>query len=381
MAPKVLIKRTSTANSPPTGLSPGELAIEMSNPTRLWVGVPIAIDGTGRKLLFDNSVAPPVSDFYSKSESDSRFVNAAGDSMSGALAIAMNSPAFSLVKPVGAYENLILGNTDAGGRWQIRLGDAAAETGGSAGSNFSISRVSDAGVMSTALSINRATGITDFFAVPTVGGVPTFVTRFNTYQIPVSQQYVPPAGLRWVIVELVGAGAGGGGIFSNGADYVAAGGGGAGAYARSILSAAQVGSSQYITIGAPGAGNVPGNIDGGAGGASSFGSLVIAVGGTATSTSGAVRQGGMGGEGINCTGNVRITGGGGAGGFISIGNVNVGSRGGAGGNSFFGCGAASPSAGGLGSSGYGGGGSGGCGTTAVGGGQGGQGLCQVTEIF
>jgi hypothetical protein len=381
MAPKVLIKRTSTANSPPTGLSPGEFAIEMSTPTRLWIGVPTAIDLTGRKLLFDDSVAPPVSDFYSKSESDGRFVNVAGDTMSGALAIAMNSPQFALVKPVGAFENLLLGYTGANGRWQIRLGDAAAETGASAGSNFSISRVSDAGVLGNALSINRATGITDFFAIPTVGGVPTFLTRFNTFQIAVSQQYVPPLGVKWVIVEVVGGGAGGGGIFSSGADYVAGGGGGAGAYARSILSAAQIGSSQYITIGAGGAGLLAGNYDGGVGGTTSFGALVSAVGGNSYNTNGAGRAGGLGGDGPACIGNIRASGSGGGGGFISIGNTQVGGASGVGGSSFFAGGAAASITGGISGTGYGGGGSGGCGTAATGGGQGCQGLCQITEIF
>ena len=44
MVSKVLIKRTSTPNSPPATLDPGELAVEMAVPTRLWVGVPPALD-------------------------------------------------------------------------------------------------------------------------------------------------------------------------------------------------------------------------------------------------------------------------------------------------------------------------------------------------
>ena len=35
---------------------PGELAVEMDTPTRLWVGVPVAQDATGKKLLVDTSV-------------------------------------------------------------------------------------------------------------------------------------------------------------------------------------------------------------------------------------------------------------------------------------------------------------------------------------
>src|SRR5262245_58813194 len=47
--------RTATPNNPPTGLLPGELAIEMADPARLWVGVPTALDATGKKLLVPQS--------------------------------------------------------------------------------------------------------------------------------------------------------------------------------------------------------------------------------------------------------------------------------------------------------------------------------------
>jgi len=57
MVAKVLIKRTSTPNSPPAVLDPGELALEMADPTRLWVGVPPALDIAGKKLLFDSAAS------------------------------------------------------------------------------------------------------------------------------------------------------------------------------------------------------------------------------------------------------------------------------------------------------------------------------------
>lgn len=52
--------RTSTPNqAPPAGeLQEGELAIEMAPPRRLWVGVPPAIEASGRALLFDESRPP-----------------------------------------------------------------------------------------------------------------------------------------------------------------------------------------------------------------------------------------------------------------------------------------------------------------------------------
>jgi len=53
MAQKIRINRTKTPNKPPTNLDPGELSVEMRNPTRLWVGVPTDIDPSGKKLLVD----------------------------------------------------------------------------------------------------------------------------------------------------------------------------------------------------------------------------------------------------------------------------------------------------------------------------------------
>jgi len=51
MVVPIQIKRTSVPGSSPIGLLPGELSIEMANPTRLWVGVPSSIDPSERKLI------------------------------------------------------------------------------------------------------------------------------------------------------------------------------------------------------------------------------------------------------------------------------------------------------------------------------------------
>jgi Chaperone of endosialidase len=61
MVASIRTKHTTTPNSPPTGLQPGELAVELDTPTRLWVGVPGTLDPTQRKLLIDTSItaAPP----------------------------------------------------------------------------------------------------------------------------------------------------------------------------------------------------------------------------------------------------------------------------------------------------------------------------------
>lgn len=79
--PKVQIKRTASPATPPTGLEPGELAVEMGSPTRLWVGVPVAQDPSGKKLLVNTEAG------YSKAETDAKFVEVAGDTMTGPLVL------------------------------------------------------------------------------------------------------------------------------------------------------------------------------------------------------------------------------------------------------------------------------------------------------
>jgi len=86
MVSRVFIKRTTTDNSPPTGLLPGELACEMGNPTRLWIGVPAALGAPGNIKQLTPSGSAPV-DAYTKAESDANFVNIPGDTMTGGLTI------------------------------------------------------------------------------------------------------------------------------------------------------------------------------------------------------------------------------------------------------------------------------------------------------
>src|SRR5215472_17524285 len=54
-------RRTATANNPPPDnfLLEGEFCIEMADPIRLWIGVPTALDPTGRKLFYDAFIDAP----------------------------------------------------------------------------------------------------------------------------------------------------------------------------------------------------------------------------------------------------------------------------------------------------------------------------------
>ncbi|WP_434627677.1 hypothetical protein [Chromobacterium sp. CV08] len=111
-----------------------------------------------------------------------------------------------------------------------------------------------------------------------------------------SGAYTPSPGMVYCDVEVLGAGGGGGGGLGGQSSASVGGGGGAGGYVRGILTAAQVGASQTITIGGAGAGGAGANA-GAAGGSTSFGSLLTAGGGGGGVASIAQPQGANGGGG------------------------------------------------------------------------------------
>lgn len=123
-----------------------------------------------------------------------------------------------------------------------------------------------------------------------------------------------PTGIRYVRVQIVGAGGGGGGHGESG---------GAGGYSEKIIDVRSI-SSVTVTIGSGGGGVVYHNA-GGNGGTSSFGSHLSGAGGY-----GAVRHFGHsgGGGGAGSGGNVNIHGGGG--------NGHSSNAAGVGGSSYFG---------------------------------------------
>jgi hypothetical protein len=102
----------------------------------------------------------------------------------------------------------------------------------------------------------------------------------STQQFIASGIYTPRVGMQFCIIECLGGGAGGNGVWGAGSQVWSSGGGGSGGYSRKLSSAAAIGASQVVTIGANGAGGIgaasPGV--GGAGGDTSVGSLCIAKG-------------------------------------------------------------------------------------------------------
>lgn len=151
-APTVLIRRTATANSPPTSLQVGELFAEMNVPPRLWVGVPTSIDASGKKLLADSNA-------YALRTELGSYVLKSGDDMTGGLRIKTTNPYLDLKKATSGGQSVIYGSLNDLARWTMALGDTGLENGANAGSDFRVIRYNDAGAgAGTPLLINRATG-------------------------------------------------------------------------------------------------------------------------------------------------------------------------------------------------------------------------------
>lgn len=132
-----------------------------------------------------------------------------------------------------------------------------------------------------------------------------------------SGTYFPSAGMVSVEVETVGGGGGSGGALGSAAPGAAAGGGGgAGGYTKRVYTAAQIGTSCVVVVGAGGVGGAAGNNGGTGGGATGF------VPGNAT-TLNLISGSGTGGAG-GPTSTVITTGGfPGSGGTATGGDINV----------------------------------------------------------
>jgi hypothetical protein len=117
--------------------------------------------------------------------------------------------------------------------------------------------------------------------------------------------YTPSAGMQACLIEVVGGGGGGGGANGGGAPSQVnfGGGGGGGGYGKAFYSAAEIGASQAVTVGAGGSGGSPGN-SGNNGGTTSVGGLINVSGGSGGGSGGASgagsvnrASGGSGGSG------------------------------------------------------------------------------------
>lgn len=192
------------------------------------------------------------------------------------------------------------------------------------------------------------------FTSPTDGYVPTYNAAADEFQLQAPSApgsgfssvviqvfaatgtYTPTSGMDYCIIEVQAPGGGGGGADGTGGtvDSVsvghAGGGGGGGEYARGVFSAATVGGSQAVTIGAVGTAGANTGGNGGTGGTTSVGALITAIGGSggvgsgSDDTSQGVYAGGAGGTG-GSGGSFRVPGGAGFAGFVANRNPSAGS--------------------------------------------------------
>jgi len=223
---------------------------------------------------------------------------------------------------------------------------------------------------------------TTAFVAAAVGGGTSF-TNVVVQTFTASGTYTPTSGMKFCIIELVGAGGGGGG--TNGGTGSAASGGGGGGYSLRRLTAAQIGASQTVTIGAAGTAGAAGAGAGGTGGTTSVGALIQATGGTGAASAGGLTTPTLAGAGgVGSLGDVNLQGGAGT---CGLGNATIAATfSGTGGNSFFGGGArglvAAQGAGNAGGTNSGGGGSGGIRNGSdQNGGAGGAGIVVITEFI
>ena len=218
------------------------------------------------------------------------------------------------------------------------------------------------------------------------GQVGTSAFSVNVQTFTANGTYTPTTGMVECLVEISAGGGGGGGAAStSGTSNSLGGGGGAGEYAKGVFSAATIGSSQTVTIGAGGTANS--GTAGGSGGTTSLGALITALGGAGGTTSTSapaptIIAGALGGTG-GTGGSFRSAG---APGSLGLSAITLSYYSGQGGSSIYGAGglAVITSAAGNAGLGHGAGGSGACNEgsqSARSGGAGSGGIMIITEYI
>lgn len=252
-------------------------------------------------------------------------------------------------------------------------------------------------IVSGVLATTSSVGVASFnplqFTVDGSGEVSALNLSVLVRTFESSTTYVPTAGMAFCIVEIQGSGGGGAGCAATLATQVSAGaGGGGGGYTKQGYSALDIGASQAIVIGAPGAGGI-GLDDGEDGEDCTFGALLLAQGGAGGNpAAAAVTTTSFGGNGGNAGGgSITMEGGGGSAAFGVVVGAAGAVYGGNGGDTFYAGSREAPAASTPGSqsngndgNGYGGGGTGALslmGGTAANGGSGFAGVVVVTEFI
>lgn len=151
---------------------------------------------------------------------------------------------------------------------------------------------------------------TNYFEVTNASGVAENDKTLGAFGyleiIQKTTTWTKPAGLKYVIAEVVGGGGAGGGVDGSGSSPDNLGsGGGAGGYSRKLIAASSLGATETVTVGAGGNGVYASS--GGNGSTTSFGSIMQATGGT-----GGILLGDGGIGGIGSGGDINVRGGSGS---------------------------------------------------------------------
>ncbi len=250
--------------------------------------------------------------------------------------------------------------------------DHAVQLGNASGSLSSLALVDNGVLISSVSGVPEwlPNGTPSYILTANSGAPPSWqaapTTGFSSINMQVftgagTYTYTPTTNMSYCWVRMVGGGAAGGGATATaGGQYSVGGGGGGGEYAEGFFSAATIGVSQTVTIGAKGTG-VSGTTGGG-GGTTSLGSLISAAGGTGGDTAGAassVTVNGGGASSGGTGGSLRVNG---TDGFYGVANSTF-TASGRGSDSMFGQGArgvlGAATSGGANAGSYGAGGSGG----------------------
>jgi hypothetical protein len=336
------------------------------NPSYSTATYPSTATGTGTLLRADGTNWSATTTTYPNTNAVSTLLYASSANVMGALATANNG----LLVTSNTGVPSILAGPGATGR--ILQSNAAA-----APSFSTATYPATAGTTGNVLTSDGANW---------TSSTPTSFTQAVIQVFAASGTYTPTTGMKYCIVECVGGGGGGGGCASTtSSQAAAAGGGGGGGYGRSVFTAATIGASQTVTIGAGGTAGATTPTNGGAGNNTTFGALITALGGGGGAASAAsvlaTRLGGAPG-GIS-GGTVAATGDPGGHGF-SIFSTTASVMSGNGGSSMFGGGAlglVTATSGLNGSRGGGGSGAASANGIARAGGTGGDGYCIITEYI
>jgi len=253
-----------------------------------------------------------------------------------------------------------------------------------------ISSTTTTGALTAVTLANQEFLVGNTSAAPTKKTLKTVLSFYNASG---TYTHTFQTGMIFAFCEVQGSGGGGGGCASNaGATLSCGGGGGGGSYTASYLTAATLGASQTVTVGAGGTAGANTGGNGGNGGATSLGTLLVVNGGLGgtggAATANAVSRAGGVGSTIPTGGQMFSFGQGGAPGFSTYtSSTNYIVTGGAGGNSRTSGGGQMVFGNSGGNSGgaYGAGGGGASGTASGGGGlaggAGSQGTVTITEFI